>query len=226
MKKFFAVMVSFVFVMMAHAQFANATALLYLTDGTNTATVNANSLGSAVYNDSLGNWTIIVSSGLSHPTETLPALLNLNIQATPGTGASALQVYFVDNGFPGTPYGLESYDLTATNNTPKSDTQFNNTESLIEGSTVDANGIITGGTTIASVSNLLNTDGQTVGGPLASLSTTDYLELYGSLAPATVGQTQNLNLAASVPEPGTILLLGIGLLAFALVRTKIAKQNS
>jgi hypothetical protein len=228
MKKFFAVMVSFVFVMMAHAQFANATPTLYVSiDGGSTWTSAAATLsnGSYSYNTTAGAWTQINGSFTPATSATSPDLDLLSFVASSSTGGT-LDLAFIDDGL-GPFDGAVVTGVGGTDNTSGDSGLFATyLNSVVSGSTITT-GTQIGGNITYSVPGNVNLPyffgGNTSGGANAGASSN--LELFASITHAGSGKT-SFDDEARVPEPGTLLLLGIGLLAFALVSTKIAKQNS
>ncbi|MDA8326887.1 MAG: PEP-CTERM sorting domain-containing protein [Nitrospiraceae bacterium] len=217
MKRFLAVMVAFVFVLLAQAQFAHATAILTVSDNAgHSVSITDNSLGdlnslagAVLWQGALGNWTVNVDTGQSHPVLSYPNLMDLSVVGTTNSSGGHLTATFSDNGF-GPSSGPVSVLLAAGGTADGTEVfTFLDNGTLIATSPVVGPGHFSGSEF----------------GYLTSLLSTDTLELTTDIYHSGAGTTSS-DENAKVPEPGTLLLLGVGFLGFAVVGAKLAKQGA
>ncbi|MDA8389126.1 MAG: PEP-CTERM sorting domain-containing protein [Nitrospiraceae bacterium] len=229
MKKFFVVMVSFVFVLLAQAQFAHATPTLVLYDTATGATGTgiSNPNGTAFFDGNIGgNWTVVLTTGSTYTALGSATDPNMDLSVTSakytGTAPTTLDILFYDNGY------TYSGGFTSTAKvTDFADMALGSYVDFSTGYTSTPGLPPTGVTVIDTTGNLYAPiiPDTTVSG-IGTLVPTDYFGELDQIYAAGPSYAASLDYHTEVPEPGTFLLLGLGLLAFAIVGSKLAKQNA
>jgi len=202
------------------------TATLYITDGIGPVqTVLANASGVASFNGTIGVWTLVISTGITKPSQgsaTAPSM-NIAIQATSSAGGS-LWISYSDTAFT----GVGSINATMTghvvNGAPENVGMvvYGNTANVIGG--LNANGTpLNAGSAIATIPVqgmpiLASANGLLPGTYPYAL--TDIVSLNSQGA-----TTASINTSfATVPDGGmTMAMLGLSLVAVEAVRRKVAQ---
>lgn len=212
-------MMALAFVLLAQARFAHATAVLTLYDGVDPKLtivdgggLDSNPLtGAITYNGALGPWSLNVTTGLTQPFLSFPEVLDLNTVDASSSAGGTLAITLSQDGYG--PYsGPVSFIGSIGGTQPTGGTV--SIEMLVNGTP-----IIPGGTFTATPFS-----GSAIGS-VSSLSTSDILELDAVITHKGSGTT-SFDASANVPEPGTILLLGLGLMGFPILVVLRKKASS
>jgi len=218
---------------LSSSAFATSTDSIKITYGTSVATIADNgscvnvtgtlcsgfggdgapASGVDVVSGSVGNWTVVVNTGVTNSPSLAPTALDLGIVATcSAAGCAALDVQFSDINFaPAVPSFSETLSNSDTGGASLTQSAYySNTNALFAettkiGSTLTGSGTTGGGA--GSVAPFSLTLDQTISATGAATFSTD-----GNIT--------------SVPEPASLTLLGTGLLGLAgFARRKYGKKS-
>ncbi|MFZ0926995.1 MAG: PEP-CTERM sorting domain-containing protein [Syntrophobacteraceae bacterium] len=206
---------------------ANATATLELISGSSTVTV-ADGSGSGVvgYSGTVGGWDLNVSTGVTYPFSGTASLPNLDLNSVnySTSGSAPLEILFSDTGFVpppaatlnvgGTISGLTSVQASAYYDT--SDTILATTVQIYPTYTILATTYQIGSTLSFTSAAFSGTTGGNINanGPI---SITELVVLDPD------GGSGSIDASVTTPEPGTLFLLGTGLLGLGALRKRFKK---
>jgi hypothetical protein len=216
----------FAVVLMVCGSVANATPMIYITDGTNIVSITDNGTGdensvagTIQFSDPVGDWTVS-GTAVSNGSATNPSLdLNsLDISSTSTGTPPNLTIEFSDNGF-SSPYPTSDFIMGiggTTDGTVTYATYFSNTDNDLQLDTL-----------IASVGPLLpGLYGSFSGGSSGAFSPSSPYSLtqvitVSSPAGTSMETSYDARLQASpVPEPTSLILLGSSLVGLVLYRRR------
>lgn len=202
MKKVIIIVFAIAFAM--YMQTAQATAILTLSDGTTTKTIadgsplDGSSLaGVVIYNGSIGNWFVNVSTGVTAPaigSATSPQL-DLNSINLTSVGGGTLTIQFAASGFG----PFTGTFATAAGGTTTGTVNF---QTFVNGSSINPLGSFGPGAFSGTATSGINS--LSAGSTLGVIATINQGAFGGTSFNQTVTSTP-------VPEPGTLALLGSGL---------------
>jgi hypothetical protein len=206
----------------AYAPQSHATAVLTLSDGTTTQTVNdTDGDGVASFSGMIGNFVVNVTTGLSKPTLTPSIsgqLMDLDSLDVVSSGGGTLTITWEDFGFTNQVTGLQMGigGTVSGNGTVDYKAYANNTNGDPLAGTLLGDLSFNGSQSPFSASVTTNFVG---GPPTYSLAEVVTLNFTGSGSDSLDAEIK------PIPEPGSLMLLGSGLLGFAsFARKKFLKS--
>jgi hypothetical protein len=205
---------------------AKAVAKLELYDGSNTVVVADQGVGDTNpllgvigYGNPLGSWIVNVTTGISKPvlgSATKPELDLSSVNVSSKSGGSVnLRIRFSDVDF-GNLIGLTSFTSAiggVTNGGVTFDTYYSNSNGWFD----QANLL----TSLSSNGQFAFSDTGYAG---ANPDSPYSLTLVANISHAGGVKTTSFNAAVSVPEPGTLILLGSGILGLAIAGRKTFRK--
>jgi PEP-CTERM motif len=188
---------------------AQASAILTVSDGTNTETINDNGSGLLIYAGQLDSWLFSFDVGETKPFVGSATIPDMHLTAA-GTGVGTLTISFFDDGF----IGNGSTALTSglsTNVDPHSGGSISLQTQTTQG------GLASLGPFGPGALSGSETDTQTINGSYG-------IEMIATITHPYFGAS-SFDASVTVPEPATCTLLGAGLLGMLIVLRRKKKTH-
>lgn len=209
MKRFLAsMMVTGIVLVLGQLSTASALSLILSSGGSSATFTDIDADGIVNEFATVGDWKVNLSLASSKPfigSELSPAMNLLALVSRTGIGSEQLTIEVTDDGFTGLAPGF----ATIANSAYNPGGAFVGVESFLDGSSFS---------TIGPVSGEFNE--RVVGNP--SITTTPYtLSFVATVDGLALGQAMTFDVGlTALPEPGTVMLLGFGLLGLGIYTRK------
>ena len=196
------------------ASSANASMILRLDDGSdNVYEVNITDGGDGIidYTGGFGNWTIAVTTAVSKPATTLPELMHLNVFAF---GYGTLDIELTDTDFTQAPTTLIA-NLGGVSGGALSFNAYQDTSNSPFGTDNPLHSYTTG-------AGAFSDGSMTVVGSSSGYALTMLTSITHS---GNIAKSSSFDYEIKVPEPASLALMGIGLLALGVVVSRRKKRS-